>query len=327
LLVTERKKFWLSEEYHYVAYIELRSIRVSTNSILCFELTFLFQILTETFYQTPANEREAVAFKKGLKFVFVLQMKNLKHKFYTSTSEERMKWVQLMADLKKQVEQTHKSRLSRSKIISANIFSSTFLSGAESKKFNLDLLERVKNLSSSSGRNTIDTIPSSQQISKENSPQNTSSSSPSRDSTLGEVLSIYQDVLQLEKELFQPQMEIQTLLPQISTKLTPQEHKELKGRINELKKKLEEIQVCHYEVMALIKSEKISAQLAQSIEGGKQPINHLKSWIQATYPKAKVKHDPAAQTPRKLIADLLKWYIELDSVWRRILNNKVENQK
>jgi len=173
--------------------------------------------------------------------------------------------------------------------------------------------------------------PSTQQISMPPSSgptppstQQTSMPPLAASTSLGEVVNVLHEVLNLEHDLFQPPIEIQSIMPRYCQSIHPQTLMMLGDRLRLLSAKLNEIYFAQQKVKALLlKDAPIRGvhNLDSLVKEGRNPIGNLKEWVQQSFPSNAVSRPLSSEQPRTLMAALLKWYLSLSESWTAILSS------
>jgi len=139
---------------------------------------------------------------------------------------------------------------------------------------------------------------------------------PQSQTKVRQVLPILEKVFELQKELFKLPIDLDSLIPQYTQKLPPTRMVQIYDRIQELKKRTEEMLLYHENLTQVFKHEKLITDLSSIIRDGQKQIGNMREFIAAKFPSS----DPNSKHPRMLMAFLMEWYIHLCQVWEGVLD-------
>ncbi len=141
-------------------------------------------------------------------------------------------------------------------------------------------------------------LPAQQVLASSNSGLHRFSMALETPSKLSQLLPLYEQVFDLENQLFKLPVELEQLIPQYCQSLPQSYMVQIYNRIQELKKRLEDLKNHHDHIDKFMKKEKLITKAAQMIKEGHLHIGNLSSWIGKVYPKSSV--DPNAPQFRLL---------------------------
>ena len=135
------------------------------------------------------------------------------------------------------------------------------------------------------------------------------------------MLELFEEALELQKELFQKPLELQTIVPEYCQRLQPDHLRKLASRLIHLKKELNEIKSLSNKVGKLMKDERKVHRLHTSIAQGKECIGNMRAWIQqSAQPQQGGRCIPLhPEKAKEHMTPILKWYIELCTLWPAII--------
>eukprot|EP00727_Mastigamoeba_balamuthi_P010899 m51a1_g6431 putative domain containing protein (837) ;mRNA; f:357541-360795 len=147
-----------------------------------------------------------------------------------------------------------------------------------------------------------------------------------------DVLKLYNEVLELEKEIMGPPIEIKSLMPQYTQGLHPDLQTRLKPRLDLLAVKLVAMEQLHIRAMTLLRDKGLFSHLNKTIQDGLSLLDPLRMWISAytkdiqAQARAGVQIPPHLYQPAKLIRPLLNWYLDLSQAWELVSESDVEGE-
>ncbi|KAN0019141.1 hypothetical protein ACTFIU_002343 [Dictyostelium citrinum] len=145
---------------------------------------------------------------------------------------------------------------------------------------------------------------------------------PIADLTIRELLSIYSEINELQKEMINPSNQFEVLfngqLGQIN--MIRQQYPNVEMIYNKLTQILQRLSTLKNQSNALLSNQNTIQLLQNVIVQGKDHIGAYNEWIKRTYPMGP--SDPSSTQPRFLTINFMKWYNNLHTVWGQILDLK-----
>ncbi|KAF2077285.1 hypothetical protein CYY_001410 [Polysphondylium violaceum] len=155
----------------------------------------------------------------------------------------------------------------------------------------------------------LPTPPSLQSPQSLNQPMNNNNNNntiiqPQINLSIRELIDIYNEICNLQKEIFQSN---NNGFNQSSA-----------ASLDKLNKTLERISTLKNQSLEILKQEEISSRLQEAITLGKDHIGAFTEWIKRSY----TPQDPSGQYPKQLTINLMKWYNHLFTIWSSVLDYK-----
>jgi len=147
----------------------------------------------------------------------------------------------------------------------------------------------------------------------------TNNSNQIHSTKINQIITIYDQVLSIQNQLFKLPVDMETLLPQYCQQIPQKRMLEVYDRIQELKKRTEEMLEFNQNITDILKKEKMVIQFSNLLRDGQEKISNMREWISTNFPT----QDPNSKQPRILMAFLLEWYISLISNWESILEDTI----
>lgn len=124
--------------------------------------------------------------------------------------------------------------------------------------------------------------------------------------TLSQLLDIYRMVFELNKQLFQQQVQSANFY-------------QIQDLLNQLERKKEELKEYRDSLDVNFQQQEAMVKFDQTMQEGQGHISNLSHWVGFVFPKSST--DPNAPKARELTAYTMKWYIDLVTDWQNLTDN------
>lgn len=146
------------------------------------------------------------------------------------------------------------------------------------------------------------------------------SSTPSNPSKLSALIPLYEQVFNLESELFRVPIQLESIIPSFTSQIPPNHFMEIYDRLQELKKKLEEFNSYKESIDKIVQKDRLIVQLSHLIQEGHTYVSSVINYIKAN------SSDPHLQQIKTPVAYILKWYMDLLDTFDKICEEDLSVQ-